>query len=607
MFENWSKNILQKIQNLPLDKDFMQHLRNSLANALVVLFFIGILFAVISSVARSITTGWLHIYTLHIFLLFVFSLITLFRKRIPAIYKALSLIAILLLAGISGYLQFGLAASNILVFVMASFCASLLLSFRNAIMVIILSIVIIVTCTTLLHMGILTVDINIEKQLLSPSTSITKIVAFIMLGSLMFGALTWILSILANLIVSLKSKSIELEESKKEIERIADVKAEFFANMSHEIRTPMNGIIGFVNQLKITDLNPKQQEYIDIIDNSSIHLLGILNDVLVLSKIDAGAMEINLSNVWLKDELDSTIKLFQATADEKSIQLIFDCKRGTEKKLSVDILRLKQVISNLMSNAIKFTPKYGTISLKISHENIQDNTLFSFSVEDSGIGMNEEVCLHIFDPYKQANSNTAQEYGGTGLGLNISQKLVSLMGGKLELESTLGKGSRFFFSLNLNTYDISNDEDSKNDMTKIVCSPLNILVAEDNKTNQMLMNLLLEENNESHNIIYVKNGQEAVEIVKKQKFDIIFMDINMPVMDGVDATEMIRVFERESDVEETCIIALTANAFEEDKKRYLKAGMNDVLSKPINPALLNISLCSVMKNKNLKESQDETR
>lgn len=576
--------------------ELISHLRSKLTDLFLLVFTVMVTFVGAASILRSIDTGWQTLYTAHITMISLLWLATIFRHRIPASYKASLLIGILLLAGIGGYLQFGLAIQNSYLFTLAILFSVLMLPLRATIIFTIVSTIILITMVLLFLTGTLSVDIDIIAYTKAPTTSILKIVSFIFLVGILFAALSWIIKILIEVVNVLKSKSAALKASQQEVQRIADVKVGFLANMSHEIRTPLNGIMGFINQLHKTSLDPKQKEFLDIINSSSNHLLGVINDILDLSKINSDKLEINLSAVWIRDEIDSTVQLFQAKAKEKSIQINYDCDDGIKKRVNADILRIKQVISNLLSNAIKFTPKYGTITLKVSQSNMEDDSLFYFSVKDTGIGMNKEACQYIFEPFKQAEKNTTQEHGGTGLGLSISHKLVELMGGKLEVTSTPNKGSLFFFSLRLQS-DEAKGQESLEEIIKLPTFPLSILVAEDNKTNQILVDLLLKEDNSGHDITFVGNGEDAVQAVKKHRYDIIFMDIRMPIMDGEQATLEIRSYEEQNKRPKTYIVALTANAFKEDEDRYMQIGMNAFLAKPIIPKLLFSTLRSVFKER----------
>lgn len=383
--------------------------------------------------------------------------------------------------------------------------------------------------------------------------------------------------------------TIMLQEYEK-LQSANNAKSIFLSSMSHEIRTPLNGILGFAKLLDKSKLNTQQQEYVNIINNSSSILLGIISDILDVSKIENKKLDLLFEPTSIDKICKDIYALYQANAKEKSINLLIS-EDINEAVVLVDELRLKQILSNLLSNAIKFTPKGNTVTLEVSSEVISYSQIsFIFSVKDTGIGMTEETLLEVLKPFTQANNYTTKKYGGTGLGLTISNKLLSLMNSELLIKSEEKKGSTFSFELLLQTSDLNiNEEKIEINIKK----SLNILVVEDNPTNQMLMQILLEELNQKCTI--ANNGQIGVETYQDGNFDIILMDINMPVLNGIEATKKIRTLEKTNAKKRIPIIALTANAFESDKEDTKKAGMDGFLSKPINnqkliEALNNISL-----------------
>jgi len=377
--------------------------------------------------------------------------------------------------------------------------------------------------------------------------------------------------------ILIESKTQQANEQRDKAIKALKSKDEFLANMSHEIRTPLNGILGFVNILKETIKDKKNKEYLEIIDSSSQHLLGIINDILDFSKIESGKLDIENLDFDTFLEFKSTISLYQAKAQEKNINIILNINPNLPKALKGDILRIKQVISNLLSNAIKFTNKNKNITIDINYE----NSLLKVSIKDQGIGIAPKNINHIFNAFSQEDSSTTRKYGGTGLGLSISNELIKLMNGELKVKSELGIGSEFYFYIPLEIGEIHKKEKLEQKDTSLSG---NILVVEDNKSNQMFMKVLLKKLNLDFDI--ANDGLEAIDMFKKNKYNAILMDENMPNMNGIEATKHILHIEKENNLSHTPIIALTANALKGDREKFLEAGMDEYLTKPINKSKL---------------------
>jgi len=362
-------------------------------------------------------------------------------------------------------------------------------------------------------------------------------------------------------------------------------KSEFLANMSHEIRTPLNAIMGFIELLKDNEKSKTKLNYLSIINNSSNNLLKVINDILDFSKIESGNLLIDDTNFNPIDEFNLTKKLFEAKAKEKNIKLHVNYSQ-LPKSLYADILRIKQVINNLLSNAVKFTHENKNIYLNIKYI---DNKFLQVNVKDEGIGISIQYQEKIFDAFSQEDSSTTRKYGGTGLGLTISSNLISAMGGELKLNSTLGVGSDFYFSI-----PVSIGESIKETITKTTTQHLegHVLLVEDNKANQMFMKIILKKLGLTFDI--ANDGLEAVEIYKNNNYDIVLMDENMPNMCGIDATRIINEYENKNNLIHTPIIALTANALKGDRERFLKAGMDEYITKPIDKDKLNKILCNLL-------------
>jgi len=372
------------------------------------------------------------------------------------------------------------------------------------------------------------------------------------------------------------NQSLKLEKEAKESKNL------FFANMSHDIRTPLNGIIGTLNILLKTNITKEQKKYLKSCKNSSDILLGIVNDILDLSKMDTGKFTLDNQPCDIKEELKMVGGMFEANMKQKNLQYIANIDQHIPECIVCDIKRLKQVFSNLLSNAVKFT-EVGSITFEamVIYQN-SDKVTIKFSVKDTGIGIAKDKQNLIFEAFTQEDSTTATKFGGTGLGTNIAKNIVELYNGKLELKSELGVGSEFYFVVDFDICDLKHKDIEEILDIDMPIETLRILVAEDDPTNQMVIEMMLEDLN-IEEIKIVGNGQEAVDEYKLNydKYDMIFLDIQMPIMGGLDATEEIRAFEKENHIATTIIVALTGDVSDKDFAKYLKIGMDDMLAKPV--------------------------
>jgi len=367
---------------------------------------------------------------------------------------------------------------------------------------------------------------------------------------------------------------IELAFEKEQERASNEAKSNFLANMSHEIRTPLNAILGFVDLLREEDHGRKSLDFINIIDESSKGLLQIIEDILDFSKIESGKLEVDKIDFNTKKELEIVSQLFLAKCSQKDINLSVSFSDNIPVAIHTDPLRIKQIISNLISNAIKFTQAYKSIYVKFG---FNDGAL-SVSVKDEGKGISKDKLEHIFEAFNQEDSSTTREYGGTGLGLSISSELTRLLGGELKVKSTLGEGSEFYFSIPV---EIAKMVKEKSDTPELdTFDGKKILLVEDNKANQIFMELVLERLEVDLDI--ANDGLEAIDAFKQNKYDIILMDENMPNLNGIEATKKILELEQKMNLKHTPIVALTANALKGDRERFLEAGMDEYMTKPLD-------------------------
>ncbi len=396
-------------------------------------------------------------------------------------------------------------------------------------------------------------------------------------------------------------RMIKLRKEKKQVEVLSKAKDDFLANMSHEIRTPMNAIIGFNELLSNSELNNEQRKNVDIIGNASRNLMNILNNVLDFSKIESGAIELNLTTINLEETLKQITNLHRVSAKSKNLKLKFSYDFDIPEYVIGDTTRLSQIFGNLLSNAIKFTEK-GSISFDAEALSIsEDVVLVKFEIKDTGIGIAQDKLDKIFERFNQAEASTTKLFGGTGLGLSISKELTNVLDGTIKVVSKLNEGTCFTVTLPFKIADkkeVLNYENSVQNSGKkgAVLEGLNILIAEDNEHNQILASTLLKKNGASYRI--VENGQETVDALKGNDFDLLLLDLQMPVMDGIEATAIIRN-ELKSDIP---IIACSAFSTGKEKMKCLDLKMNDYLAKPyMESDLVNSILNQVNSNKGALE------
>lgn len=381
----------------------------------------------------------------------------------------------------------------------------------------------------------------------------------------------------------ISSLEFDLQKSKliEDLQQANKLKSEFLANMSHEIRTPMNAILGFIQILQRDEQDKEKLEYLSTVASSSQDLMQIIDDILDFSKIESNQLSIEKVTFNPRQRIQQSIQLYKQQAINKDVNVELQVSHDLPDFIESDPTRLLQVVNNLLSNAIKFSPEHKQIAIKVGYDQLTEK--MQFIIKDQGIGISKEKLNDIFEPFTQADNSTTRQFGGTGLGLSICKGLVEKLGGSIKVQSEIGRGSQFSFDIKAPATKQLNKVSAHKSTPGVEQMQGHILIVEDNKTNQLLISKLIERVGLSYDM--ANDGLEAIDMYEQGEYDLVLMDENMPNMNGIEATNKIRKIQKQRN-KAIPVIALTANSLKGDRERFLSAGMDEYLSKPIDVPLL---------------------
>jgi signal transduction histidine kinase/ActR/RegA family two-component response regulator len=559
---------------------YVTQLRDNLLNE--TLFWLGIvsLPAVALSLARIPTMGWRPVFGVQVLLLFMLWLFWLQRHRIAYVWRLGIVLFVMGSAGLTAYIQHGPAAIVGQFLLLFLVIAAVFLRARQVLWLGLLMFVALLLTAWGAVSGALQFQIDYLSYAHDPANWIMILIAFAGYGGIVALLVRRLVRSLIDQQQQLMQTNANLAARSEEALAASRAKSEFLANMSHEIRTPLNGIIGNVQLMEMSELSGELKDYLSAISQSSANLLSLINDILDLSKIEAEKVVLEHADFSLRACINSIVLTQRSRIASKKLSLQIEVPTAVPDALAGDELRVKQILLNLLGNAIKFTSAGGiTVSAAVKEWHNQ-HALVEIAVTDSGIGMSEDELKYIFKPFVQADSTVTRRYGGSGLGLSICQRLAGLMGGNISVESVKGAGTTFRvilpFRVAEHTIEVAKEPSVATPLW--IGSVLDVLLAEDNDISQRFSTALLKKM--GHQVTVVENGKEALGALAHRTFDIVLMDIQMPVMSGDEALAVMR--ERETATNSHVpVIALTAYALKGDDEKFLSAGFDGYVSKPL--------------------------